>query len=98
VNDAANSIGDESTVPSSSTRCRRKRPTLAAVIPVAEGPLLVRAAVYPNNGQSLAELAETAAADLPPPQVAAASPTEPISSMRFTSSILERLASGRSGK
>jgi len=33
---------------------------LAAVIPVAEGPLFGRAAVYPNSGQSLAELPETA--------------------------------------
>jgi hypothetical protein len=32
----------------------------ADVIPVAEGPLFARADVYPNNGQSLAALAELA--------------------------------------
>jgi hypothetical protein len=68
------------------------------VIPVAEGPLFVRAAVYPNNGQSLVELVEVAPevvatvvvvavdvgaeADLPPLQAVAASPTETISTRR----------------
>jgi len=74
------------------------------VIPVAEGPLFARAAVYPNNGQSLGELAEIAPdvveavvvavrvgeADFPPLQAVAASPTEPISTMRLTSSIVRR--------
>src|SRR5437016_5212982 len=46
-------IGDESTVPPRTTRCRPRRRTFAAVIPVAAGPLLERAASYPNRLQSV---------------------------------------------
>jgi hypothetical protein len=58
--------------------------------------------VYPNKGQSVAELAEIAAdvvdavvvgageTDFPPPQAVAASPMEPISTMRLARLIARR--------
>jgi hypothetical protein len=49
---ACRKIGEESTVPGSSTTWRRSLATVAAVTPVGFRPAFDRAASYPKSGQS----------------------------------------------